>query len=76
MILKRTILIRSKNREEEALAEALEVTADSMIPGFGSSDSSRKSHLLYFQDNPLKTQGFNNVVLDFMTGTTKYEKDS
>ncbi len=75
MILKKTILIRSKNREEEALAEALEVTADSIFPCFGSSDSSRKSHLFYFKDNPLKTPGFNNIVLDFMTGTVKYEKD-
>jgi sugar fermentation stimulation protein A len=57
--------IRDPYRREEELAEAMEMIADGSIPGFGSSDSTRPSHLFRFDRDPRTDERFQEIILTF-----------
>lgn len=55
--------IREPAHREEAIVEAFEGIADGAIPGFGATDSTRESHLLYFRDDPRTDSRFQDELL-------------
>lgn len=55
---------QNKNREHEIASKLMEI-ADSYISKFGASDSPLKSHLTYFNENPVNNRDFINLILDF-----------
>jgi len=57
---------RSLNLEEE-IAMRCEKISHGSIDGFGSSDSSRRSHLFFFPSPPHERRDFLDMILDFMT---------
>lgn len=65
MKVKKPYLIRITERIESALAVKIEKVCDEMVQGFGCSDTKEKSHLFYFQNNPLRNHNFYKIILDF-----------
>ncbi len=69
MQLKKTYLIRRGDRIETELVGRLKQYCSDYVRGFGASDSSQPSHLLYFKEVPFKQRFFMDTVLDFRTFT-------
>jgi sugar fermentation stimulation protein A len=65
MKIKKPYLIRITERIESELAVKIEKVCDEMVQGFGCSDTKEKSHLFYFQNNPLRNHNFYKIILDF-----------
>jgi len=68
MELNRSLLIRRVDRLEGPLASRLQSIAHGYIPGFGSSDTDRPSHLFYFKEDPIHLRDFLDILLDFRMG--------
>lgn len=51
------------DNREAALAAAVEEIADGSVPGFGSTDSPRASHLFYFTSDPRRRRAFVELLL-------------
>ncbi|MEX2443926.1 MAG: DNA/RNA nuclease SfsA [Alkalispirochaeta sp.] len=60
-----TYAIRDPYRREEEVASAVHAISDAAIPGFGSSDSGRQSHMFHFEDDPTIDARFQEIVLMF-----------
>ncbi len=69
MSIEKTYLIRRGDRIESALVKRLEPHCATSVRGFGATDSSRPSHLLYFTEAPFDKRFFMDVILDFRTCT-------
>lgn len=67
MPIVRCYKIRSALRLEEMIVKRCEKIAPGNIQGFGSSDSSRRSHLFFFPSPPHERRDFLDIVLDLMT---------
>lgn len=67
MPIVRCYKIRSVVRLEEMIVKRCEKIAPGNIQGFGSSDSSRRSHLFFFDSPPQERRDFLDMILDFMT---------
>lgn len=65
MRIKKTFLVRTTERIESELAVKIGKVCDEMVDGFGCSDTKEKSHLFYFQNNPLRNHEFYKIILDF-----------
>ena len=63
--LQAVLAIRSSERLECEIADALAKIAEWNIPGFGSSDCACKSHLFAMLTDPLKTPSFQKLLLYF-----------
>ena len=59
--------IRRSSNLEELIAKRCEKISHGIIDGFGSSDSSRRSHLFFFPSPPQERRDFLDMILDFMT---------
>jgi sugar fermentation stimulation protein A len=57
--------VRSADPFECDFARALAAIADGSVPRFGSSDCSCPSHLFTFSSNPLKSEAFINILVNF-----------
>ena len=60
-----TFPIRTKNRLECELAEAVARLSGKSVPGFGSSDCTCSSHLFFFAENPENDESFIDIVFEF-----------
>jgi sugar fermentation stimulation protein A len=69
MSIRRTYLIRRRDRIEPKMVRSIRSISSDAIPGFGASDSCEKSHLLYFHSPPFRDARFINILLDFKTFT-------
>lgn len=59
------IAIRSSESLECLLSEELGIISDHYIPGFGSSDCECRSHLYWFESDPLRDERFINILLKY-----------
>lgn len=57
-----TYPILTRSRIEHDLAMEVGAVADGSVPGFGATDSSLRSHLFYFGDDPATRRDFVEVV--------------
>ena len=64
------LAIRSSNRLECQIAEALERISDWQTPGFGCTDCSCLSHLFCFDGNPLHLEAFKELLQYFRMDRT------
>jgi len=62
------IPIRATVDRECELASSLSKIADRRVPGFGSSDCSCPTHLLFFDDDPFRSRAFSDLLLYFRMG--------
>lgn len=67
MPIRKSYTIRRSLNLEERIAMRCEKISHGSIDGFGSSDSSRRSHLFFFSSPPQKRRDFLDMILDFMT---------
>ena len=56
--------IREPYRREEEIAGAVAALAERSEPNFGSSDSSRESHLFYWSTDPRRNRSFQELILE------------
>ena len=67
MPIKNSYTIRRSLNLEQKIVMRCEKISHGSIDGFGSSDSSRRSHLFFFPSPPYERRDFLDMVLDFMT---------
>ena len=67
-ILKKIVIRRTDYIEESITKDFIKLT-QTIIKGFGSTDSKAPSHLLYFKKNPFKTKQFWKIILNYETFT-------
>ncbi len=61
----RSYMIRREDHLEEQIGSDLLSIADDCIDGFGSTDSSLRSHLTYFKEKPIFKKEFQHILLNY-----------
>ncbi|MCM8771540.1 MAG: DNA/RNA nuclease SfsA [Candidatus Omnitrophica bacterium] len=64
----KSISIRSSENLECLVSNELEKISNGIIKNFGSTDCKCKSHLYFFENNPLCNEKFINILLKFRIG--------